>query len=177
MPPINNKRPRASNSPPTAIDVFDVEDDESRKSQTPDSSMPNGKRPMGRKQAKEKLKKGGEQMNYAGLLEKLLTEKEKIREDRWQENKMMQERKVSIEERKVSLEERKVANEEKKMIWDQEQKIMFCDLNTLEPAQKTYVIAMRAQIAAEKMAAFNSAFGGSSEGHDASGGHGAGEGI
>ena len=176
MPPINNKRPRASNSPPT-IDEFVVEDDESRKSQTPDSSMPSGKRPMGRKQAKEKLKKGGEQTNYAGLLEKLLTEKEKIREDRWQENKMMQERKVSIEERKVSLEERKVANEEKKMIWDQEQKIMFCDLNTLEPAQKTYVIAMRAQIAAEKMTAFNSAFGGSSEGHDASGGHGAGEGI
>ena len=28
--------------------------------QTPNSSMPSGKRPMGRKQAKEKLKKGGE---------------------------------------------------------------------------------------------------------------------
>ena len=47
---------------------------------------------------------------------------------------------------------------------------MFCDLDTLDPSQKTYVIAMRAQIAAEKMAAFNNAFGGSSGGHEASGG-------
>jgi hypothetical protein len=109
--------------------------------------------------------------NHAWLLEKWLTEKEKIREDRWQENKMMEERKISLEERKLSLEERKVANEEKKMLWEQEQEIMFCDLDTLEPSQKTYVIAMRAQIAAEKKAAFNSAFGGSSGGHEAIGGH------
>ena len=47
---------------------------------------------------------------------------------------------------------------------------MFCDLDTLDPSQKTYVIAMRAQIAAEKMAAFNNAFGGSNGGHEASGG-------
>ena len=39
--------------------------------QTPDSSMPSGKRPMGRKQAKEKLKKGGEPTNY-NLIEKFL---------------------------------------------------------------------------------------------------------
>lgn len=38
---------------------FDVEDGEGRKGQTCDSSMPNGKWPMGRKQAKGKLKKGG----------------------------------------------------------------------------------------------------------------------
>jgi hypothetical protein len=50
---------------------------------------------------------------------------------------MMEERKISLEERKLSLEERKVANEEKKMLWEQEQKIMFCDLDTLEPSQKT----------------------------------------
>jgi hypothetical protein len=35
---------------------------------------------------------------------------------------------------------------------------------------KRHVIAMRAQIAAEKMAAFNNAFCGSSGGHEASGG-------
>jgi hypothetical protein len=48
---------------------------------------------------------------------------------------------------------------------------MFCDLYTLDPSQKAYVIAMRAQIAAEKMVAFNNnAFGGSSRGgHEASG--------
>ncbi|EES04596.1 hypothetical protein BDA96_04G062100 [Sorghum bicolor] len=170
MPPTTNKRPRRSNSPPTT-DVFDLEDDESIKSQTPDSSMPNGRRRMERKQAKEKMKKGGKQTNPAELLEKWLTEKEKIRDDRWQENKMMEERKLSLEERKLSLEERKVANEEKKMLWEKEQKIMFCDLDMLEPSQKTYVIAMRAQIAAEKKAAFNNAFVGSSGGHEASGGH------
>jgi hypothetical protein len=38
---------------------FDVEDGEGRKGQTCDSSMPNGKWPMRRKQAKGELKKGG----------------------------------------------------------------------------------------------------------------------
>ena len=47
---------------------------------------------------------------------------------------------------------------------------MFCDLEKLDPSQKTYVIAMRAQIAAQKMVAFNNAFAGSSGGHEASGG-------
>jgi hypothetical protein len=159
--PVTNKRPREGNSSPVTVDVFDVEDGESRKSQTPDSSMPSSKRPMGRKQAKEKLKKG-EPTNYS-LIEKFLAEKEKVREDRWQESKM-------LHDRKLSLEARKIENEEKNRLWEQEQKIMFCDLDTLDPSQKTYVIAMRAQIAAEKMAAFNSAFGGSSGGHKASGG-------
>lgn len=49
------------------------------------------------------------------------------------------------------------------MMWEQEHKIMFYDLNTLEPEQKTYTIAMRAQIVAQKMAAFNSVFGGTSD--------------
>ena len=75
-----------------------------------------------------------------------------------------------LHERKLSLEARKIENEEKNQLWEQEQKIMFCDLDTLEPSQKTYLIVMRAQIAAEKKAAFTNAFGGSSGGHEASGG-------
>jgi len=71
VPPVTNKRPRESNSPPGTVDVFDLEDGESNKSQTPDSAMPSSKRPMGRKQAKEKLKKGGEPTNY-NLIEKFL---------------------------------------------------------------------------------------------------------
>jgi hypothetical protein len=67
---------------PVATDVFDLEDGESTKSQTPDSSMPSSERPMGRRQAKEKLKKGGESRDY-NLIEKFLQDKEKVREDRW----------------------------------------------------------------------------------------------
>jgi hypothetical protein len=110
--PINNKRPRESNSPPAAMDVFDLEDGESTKSQTPDSSMPSSKRPMGRRQAKEKLKKGGESKDY-NLIEKFLQDKEKVREDRWQENKLLQ-------DHKLLLKERKIANEEKNRLWEQE---------------------------------------------------------
>jgi len=51
-PTISNKRPRRSDLPPAAVDVFDVEDDESRKSQTPDSSMLRSKRPMGEEASK-----------------------------------------------------------------------------------------------------------------------------
>lgn len=40
-------------------------------------------------------------------------------------------------------------------MWEQEQRIMFCDVGTLDPNQKTYVLAMRAQITTQKMAAFS----------------------
>lgn len=40
----------------------------------------------------------------------------------------------------------------------QEQKIMFCDINTLEPDAETCVMAMRAQLAAQQMAVFNNSF-------------------
>ncbi|CAA0818303.1 Unknown protein [Striga hermonthica] len=70
--PLNNKRPRESNSQAATVAVFDVEDGESRKSQTHGHSMPSSKRPMGRKQAKEKLKKG-EQMDY-NLVKKFLAD-------------------------------------------------------------------------------------------------------
>jgi hypothetical protein len=141
--------------------------------------MPSGEWPIGRRQAKEKPKKRGESRDY-NLIEKFLQDKEKVREDRWQKNKLLQERKLLLKERKIANEEknrfweqekeqRKITIEEK-ILWEQEQKIMFSDLNTLDPSQKTYVIAMRAQIAAKKMAAFNNTFGGSSGGHEASGG-------
>jgi hypothetical protein len=67
---------------------------------------------MGRRQAKEKLKKGGESRDY-NLIEKFLQDKEKVREDRWQENKLLQ-------ERKLLLKECKIANEEKNRLWEQE---------------------------------------------------------
>ncbi|CAD6262366.1 unnamed protein product [Miscanthus lutarioriparius] len=119
----SSKRPRTSNSNP--IDVLDQEDNDSGKNQTPDSSLCSAKRPMGRKQAKGKVKKGGEEYKYAGMLERFLIEKEKIREARWQEKKKMQERKASIEERKVAI-------KEWKLMWEQEQKIIFSDVNTLD---------------------------------------------
>ncbi|KAG0542896.1 hypothetical protein BDA96_02G143300 [Sorghum bicolor] len=89
-------------------------------------------------------------------------DREEVRDDRWLESKV-------LHEHRLSLEERKIANEEK-TLWEQEQNVMFCELDTLDPSQKTYVIAMRAQIVAEKMTSFNNAFGGSSVGHEASGG-------
>ena len=69
-----------------------------------------------------------------------------MKEDRWKETKMIQQQKISLEK--------------DKLMWEQEQKIMFCDVSTLDPDQKTYVLTMRAQIAAQKMAAFSAGFGG-----------------
>lgn len=51
------------------------------------------------------------------------------------------------------IQQQKITLEKDKLMWEQEQKIMFCDVSTLDPNQKTYVLAMRAQIAAQKMAA------------------------
>nr|XP_025878713.1 uncharacterized protein LOC107279991 [Oryza sativa Japonica Group] len=106
---------------------------------------------MGRKEAKEKLKNGGEDGPYKEAMKDLLDAKEKeakVKEERWKETKEIQEHKLLFAERKL--------------VWDQEQKIMFCDVSTLEPDVRTYVLAMRAQIAASKVAALNGGFDGSS---------------
>jgi hypothetical protein len=123
--------------------------------QTPDSSqLSQGQRPMGRKRAKEQLKnKGGDDSSYKNVVQELLVEKKeekKMKDLRWQEAKAIQERRISIEE--------------KRLMWEQEQKIMFCDVNTLDIDQKNYVLAMRAQITAQKMAEFSQSLGGSSGG-------------
>jgi hypothetical protein len=49
--------------------------------------------------------------------------------------------------------------EEKRMLWEQEQKIMFCDILKLDDAQRTYVLAMRSHIAKEKARLLSSSEG------------------
>lgn len=122
------------------------------------SQITQGQRPIGRKRAKEQLKnKGGDGGPYKNLIEELLVEKKeerKMKDLRWQEAKTMQERRISVEERRL--------------MWEQEQKIMFCDVNTLDSIeQKNYVLTMRAQITAQKMAEFSQSLGGSSGGSHA----------
>ena len=60
------------------------------------------------------------------------------KEDRWKTNNQLEGRRLQIKERKL--------------IWDQEQKIMFCDVSTLDESQRTYLLAMRAEIASAKEA-------------------------
>jgi hypothetical protein len=122
--------------------------------QTPDSSQMS-QRPIGRKRAKEHLKnKGGDGGSYKNVVEELLVEKKEEREMkdlRWQEAKAIQEHRIYVDK--------------KRLMWEQEQKIMFCDVNTLESIeQKNYVFAMRAQIIAQKMTEFSKILGGSSGG-------------
>jgi hypothetical protein len=116
-------------------------------------------RPTGRKCAKEQLKnKEGDDGSYKNVVQELLVEKKekrKMKELRWQEAKTMHERRISVDE--------------KRLMWEQEQKIMFCDVNTLDGDQKNYVLTMRAQITAMKMAEFSQSLGGSSGGSHTAG--------
>ena len=43
--------------------------------------------------------------------------------------------------------------EERRLQWEQEQKIMFCDMTTMDAHQRAYVSVKRAQIAKETSAA------------------------
>jgi hypothetical protein len=70
------------------------------------------------------------------------TEEHKQREARWNINNLLEERKVQIEE--------------KRLLWEQEQKIMFCDVSKLDDAQRTYVLAMRSHNAKEKVSLLSS---------------------
>jgi hypothetical protein len=160
-----NKRPWSRSSMPCE-ETTGEEVDGSARTATPDPTIPKiAKRPIGRKQSKERAKTRGDAGPYSEAIAELILDKKeekkmrdeekrlkeerwkkekKLKEERWQETKMMQHQKLSLE-RDIFM-------------WEQEQKIMFCDVNTLDIDKKIYVLAMRAQIAAQKMAAFNSKF-------------------
>ncbi|RCV45745.1 hypothetical protein SETIT_9G477800v2 [Setaria italica] len=153
----SHKRPRPSKSSTLSEKGAEEEEgDENGKSQTSDSARASQtKRPIGRKEAKQRLKTGGDAGPYKEAIEELILDKKeqkklreeekKLKEERWNETRMIHQQKISLEK--------------EKFMWEQEQRIMFCDVSTLDPDQKTYVLAMRAHIAAQKMAAFNSGFG------------------
>ena len=51
--------------------------------------------------------------------------------------------------------------EERKLLWDQEQKIMLCNISNMDESQRAYVKAMRQQIAIVKEALVKASGGGS----------------
>jgi hypothetical protein len=133
------KRPSRSSTP--------SEGDEGGRDPIPDSSVPPAKRdrPLGRKQGKEKLKRhegGDEPMEVWRTFLQMKTKEQKQKEARWNKSNQLEERKLEIEERKL--------------LWEQEQKIMFCDVSTMGANQRAYVMAMREQIAKEKVVLLSS---------------------
>jgi len=94
------------------------------------STEPNpNKRPPGRKQAKERLKIGGDAGLYKEAIAELILDKKeeekklrefrweeekKMKEDRWKETKMIQQQKISLEKDKL------ISLEKGKLMWEQE---------------------------------------------------------
>ncbi|KAG2631353.1 hypothetical protein PVAP13_2NG033258 [Panicum virgatum] len=125
-------------------------------------------RPPGRKQSKEKLKRNGrgvdECIEVWGIFVQMKVEEAKQKEERWKESTRLAERKIEessgIEEKKLEestrLEEKRLEIEERRLMWEQEQKIMFCDLSSMDESQRANVRVMRAQVAAAKVASLNS---------------------
>jgi hypothetical protein len=133
------KRPSESLTP--------SEGDEGGHGTTPTSSVPPTKRDRtpGRKQARSR-EGGDEYMEVWSSFLQMKTEEHMQREARWNRNNLLEERKLQIEE--------------KQLLWEQEQKIMFCDVSKLDGAQRNYVLAMRSHIVKEKVSLLSS--GGSS---------------
>ena len=108
----------------------------------PDSEVPPAKRPMGRKQAKKNSKLGSTSDNdylevWSSFVQ-MKEEEQKQRKERWKEDKELEERRVEIEERRLQ--------------WEQEQRIMFCDVSTMDSSQREYVLALREELARAKVA-------------------------
>ena len=151
-----SKRPSTSDKRATPAED---EGNEAGQDSTPaNSSMPAAKqdRPPGRKQSKEKVKRNGrgvdECIEVWGSFVQMKMEEAKQKDDRWKEATRIEQKKL---EESTRIEEKKLEMEERRLIWEQEQKIMFCDLSSMDESQRVYVRAMRAQIAAAKVASLN----------------------
>jgi hypothetical protein len=60
------------------------------------------------------------------------TEEHKMKKERWDKDMMIEQCRLEMEERQLQ--------------WEQEQKVMFCDVTTMDDDQRAYVNAKRAQI-------------------------------
>ncbi|CAD6229012.1 unnamed protein product [Miscanthus lutarioriparius] len=91
-----------------------------------------------RKQSKEKLKKNEGEDEYKDMMQTLVvlkTEEYKMKKERWDEDMMLEQHRIEVEERRLQ--------------WEQEQKVMFCDVTTMDDDQRAYVKAKRARIVKE----------------------------
>ena len=109
------------------------------------------KQPPGRKQSKQKQKRIDGEDEYVVQLATFIqmkTEEHQKRKERWKAEKDL---------------------EERKLLWDQEQKIMFCNTSNLDESQRAYVKTMRQQIATAKEALLKASGGGSTSEHGSGG--------
>ncbi|OQU83659.1 hypothetical protein SORBI_3005G154900, partial [Sorghum bicolor] len=131
-----NKKPAKSRELNLSVGI-EQENDESSAQGQETSSIPSAKkaRPPGRKQSKEKLKKNEGDDDYKDMMQNLLvmkTEEHMMKKERWEKDMMLEQRKLKMEEEWLQ--------------WEQEQKIMFCDVTTMDDDQRAYVKAKRANI-------------------------------
>ena len=102
---------------------------------------------LGRKQSKQKQKRNDGEDEYAVQLVTFIqmkSEEHQKREERWKGEKDL---------------------EERKLLWDQEQKIMFCNTSNMDESQKN----IRQQIATAKEALLKASGGGSTSEHGSGG--------
>jgi hypothetical protein len=111
-------------------------------------------RPPGRKQSKEKQRKGEGGDDYKDMMGNLMVmkaEEVELKRERWEKDLLIEQRKLDIkdrcEQRKLDIEDRRVQCEQQRLQWEQEQKIMFCDMSNMDEHQKAYILAKRAQFA------------------------------
>ncbi|KAL6842260.1 hypothetical protein ACP4OV_027908 [Aristida adscensionis] len=117
------------------------------------SSIPPPKkaRPPGRKQSQEKLKRNEGDDEYKDMMQNLIvmkSEEHVMKKERWNKDMMLEQHRLDIEEWRLQ--------------WEQEQKIMFCDVTNMDEQQRAYVLAKRAEIA--KLASLSSSGGASLDG-------------
>jgi hypothetical protein len=156
------------------VDAQIVVDDEAsseygKRSPTP-NSVAKTKRPIGRRQAKDKGKKAGDidieksLLAMVNVIKDMSDERKVARSKEMEENRaakerrremeerntVAQERLAAIEERKVAMEEKKAAVDETLHLMEQEKNIFFMDTRNLDGKQKEYINLMRDQVLAQK---------------------------
>jgi ribosomal protein S8E len=112
-------------------------------------AQPKAVRPPGRKKSKEK-KRGEGDDEYMGMIKNFLeikTKEHAIKKEMWANEK----NKEIEDNRKLDLEERKLDIEHRRLIWEQEKKIMFCDVTQMDEHQRAYVRVRRAELAKEAL--------------------------
>jgi hypothetical protein len=144
------------------VDDGSSDEDDPKRIPTP-HSVAKTKRPDGRKYAKEKGKRTGDD-DIKKSLDAIVNARKEMDKDRKmmrdkeaEERTAAEERRMAAEERRVAVEERKLALEEKKMnmeetlrVMESEKNFMFMNTSEMDVKQKEYVELMHDHVLAQK---------------------------
>ncbi len=159
MARASKKQKRTKKSSPGIVDINTRDGNEVVHPETVNLETDAAQRPIGKKKAKEALRRGGSDACTEALdilwvkKREADAEKELKREERYAKSYALDKERLELDKERIALEKERLANEGNNIYLKriaEEQKIMNLDLSSMNDLQKEYYMSLHAEIVARR---------------------------